>query len=103
MSVSGLDFDVTFSPEWGNKGVRGFYTGGGSRMICENCGIRPASVQVLRQQGDRRVTSYLCTHCARQFGMIGGAQGRSDPFAKLQNLIQQQGGQGSLFDALSGE
>src|SRR5215212_9973940 len=63
MSVSGLDFGVTFSPEWGNKGVRGFYTGGGSRMICENCGIRPASVQVL----------------------------------------QQQGGQGSLFDALSGE
>src|SRR5215204_1580352 len=73
-------------------------------MICENCGIRPASVQVLRQQGDRRVTSYLCTQCARQFGMIGGAQGGSDPFAKLQNLIQQQqGGQGSLFDALSGE
>jgi ATP-dependent Clp protease ATP-binding subunit ClpC len=36
--------------------------------------------------------------------MIGGAQGGSDPFAKLQNLIQQQqGGQGSLFDALSGE
>src|ERR687898_815155 len=73
-------------------------------MICENCGIRPASVQVLRQQGDRRVTSYLCTQCARQLGMIGGAQGGADPFAMLQNLIQQQqGGQGSLFDALSGE
>src|ERR671921_523430 len=73
-------------------------------MICENCGIRPASVQVLRQQGDQRVTSYLCTQCARQFGMIGGAQGGADPFAKLQNLIQQQqGGQGSLFDALSAE
>jgi ATP-dependent Clp protease ATP-binding subunit ClpC len=73
-------------------------------MICENCGIRPASVQVLRQQGERRVTSYLCTQCARQLGMIGDAQGGSDPFAMLQNLIQQQqGGQGSLFDALSGE
>jgi ATP-dependent Clp protease ATP-binding subunit ClpC len=73
-------------------------------MICENCGIRPASVQVLRQQGDQRVTSYLCTQCARQLGMIGDAQGGSDPFARLQNLIQQQqGGQGSLFDALSGE
>src|ERR687895_1754055 len=73
-------------------------------MICENCGIRPASVQVLRQQGDQRVTSYLCTQCARQFGMIGGEQGGSDPFAMLQNLIQQQqGGQGSLFDALSRE
>jgi ATP-dependent Clp protease ATP-binding subunit ClpC len=73
-------------------------------MICENCGIRPASVQVLQQQGDRRVTSYLCTQCARQLGMIGGAQGGSDPFAMLQNLIQQQhGGQGGLFDALSGE
>src|ERR671912_1233768 len=73
-------------------------------MICENCGIRPASVQVLQQQGDRRATSYLCTQCARQLGMIGGEQGGSDPFAMLQNLIQQQqGGQGSLFDALSGE
>src|SRR5215204_2420329 len=73
-------------------------------MICENCGIRPASVQVLRQQGDRRATSYLCTQCARQLGMIGGAQGGEDPFAMLQNLIQQQqGGQGSLFDALSQE
>src|SRR5918996_4833000 len=104
MSVSGLDFGVMFSPEWGNERVRGFYTGGGSRMICENCGIRPASVQVLQQQGDRRATNYLCTQCARQFGMIGGAQGGNDPFAMLQNLIQQQqGGQGSLFDALSGE
>ena len=36
--------------------------------------------------------------------MIGAAQGGDDPFAMLQNLIQQQqGGQGSLFDALSGE
>jgi ATP-dependent Clp protease ATP-binding subunit ClpC len=73
-------------------------------MICENCGIRPASVQVFQQQGDRRVTRYLCTQCARQLGMIGGSQGGDDPFAMLQNLIQQQqGGQGSLFDALSGE
>src|SRR5918998_1179266 len=73
-------------------------------MICENCGIRPASVQVFRQQGDRRATSFFCTQCARQFGMIGGGQGGSDPFAMLQNLIQQQqGGQGSLFDALWGE
>ena len=74
-------------------------------MICENCGIRPASVQVFQQQGDRRVTNYLCTQCARKLGMIGGAQGGDDPFAMLQNLVQQQqqGGQGSLFDALSGE
>jgi ATP-dependent Clp protease ATP-binding subunit ClpC len=73
-------------------------------MTCENCGIRPASLQVFRQQGDRRATSYVCTQCARQLGMIGGAQGGNDPFAMLQNLIQQQqGGQGSLFDALSGE
>src|ERR671912_594305 len=104
MSVTGLDFGRYEGPDMGNEGVRGFITGGGGRMICENCGIRPASVQVLRQQGDQRVTSYLCTQCARQFGMIGGAQGGSDPFAMLQNLIQQQhGGQGSLFDALSGE
>ena len=73
-------------------------------MICENCGIRPASVQVFQQQGDRRVTSYLCTQCARQLGMIGGRAGWDDPFAMLQNLVQQQqGGQGSFFEALSGE
>src|SRR5215211_6913989 len=88
----------------GNKGVRSFYTGGGRRMICENCGIRPASVQVTRQQGGQRLSNYLCTQCARELGMIGDAQGGSDPFAMLQNLIQQQqGGQGSLFDALSRE
>ena len=76
-------------------------------MICENCGIRPASVQVFQQQGDRRVTSYLCTQCARQLGMIGGGGnfGGTNPFEMLQNLIQQQGGQGpgNFFEALSGE
>ena len=76
-------------------------------MICENCGVRPASVQVFQQQGDQRVTSYLCTQCARQLGMIGGggAFGGSNPFEMLHNLIQQQGGQGpgNFFEALSGE
>ncbi len=76
-------------------------------MICENCGIRPASVQVFQQQGDQRATSYLCTQCARQLGMIGGggAFGGASPFEMLQNLIQQQGGQGpgNFFEALSGE
>ena len=75
-------------------------------MICENCGVRPASVQVFSQQGGQRATSYLCTQCARQLGMIGGggAQGGADPFGMLQNLIQQQDqGPGSLFDALSQE
>jgi ATP-dependent Clp protease ATP-binding subunit ClpC len=74
-------------------------------MICENCGVRPASVQVFSQQGGQRATSFLCTQCARQLGMIGGggAQG-TDPFGMLQNLIQQQDqGPGSLFDALSQE
>ncbi|MGH3145885.1 MAG: Clp protease N-terminal domain-containing protein, partial [Rubrobacter sp.] len=74
-------------------------------MICENCGVRPASVQVFSQQGGQRATSYLCTQCARQLGMIGGggAPG-ADPFGMLQNLIQQQDqGPGSLFDALSQE
>ncbi len=75
-------------------------------MICENCGVRPASVQVFSQQGGQRATSFLCTQCARQLGMIGGggAQGGADPFGMLQNLIQQQDqGPGSLFDALSQE
>jgi ATP-dependent Clp protease ATP-binding subunit ClpC len=73
-------------------------------MVCENCGVRPASVQVFSQQGGQRATSYLCTQCARQLGMIGGGrtQGGADPFGMLQNLIQQQDqGPGSLFDALS--
>src|SRR3712207_2864311 len=76
-------------------------------MICENCGIRPASVQVFQQQGGQRVTSYLCMQCARQLGMIGGGGnfGGASPFEMLQNLIQQQGGQGpnNFFEALSGE
>jgi len=76
-------------------------------MVCENCGVRPASVQVFRQQGGQRVTSYLCTQCARQLGMIGGGGnfGGTNPFEMLQNLIQQQGGQGpgNFFEALSGE
>ncbi len=78
-------------------------------MICENCGIRPASVQVFQQQGDQRATLYLCNQCARQLGMMGrggtGGAGGMNPFEMLQNLVQQQnqGGGGSLFDALSGE
>src|ERR671916_3010587 len=73
-------------------------------MICENCGIRPASVQVSRQQGGQRISSYLCTQCARELGMIGEGAGGFDPFAMLQNLVQQQNqGPGSLFDALGRE
>src|ERR671932_264608 len=74
-------------------------------MICENCGIRPASVQVFRQQGGQRISNYLCTQCARELGMIGGGAGGVDPFAMLQNLVQQQqgGAGGSPFEALSRE
>ncbi len=74
-------------------------------MICNNCGVRPASVQVFRQQGGQRVSNYLCTQCARELGMIGGASGGFDPFAMLQNLVQQQQGRsgGSPFEALSRE
>ncbi len=73
-------------------------------MICENCGVRPASVQVFRQQGGQRISNYLCTQCARDLGMIGGGAGGFDPFAMLQNLVQQQSqGQGSPFEALSRE
>jgi ATP-dependent Clp protease ATP-binding subunit ClpC len=76
-------------------------------MICENCGVRPASVQVFRQQGNQRVASYLCTQCARELGMIGGGGqfGGGNPFEMLHNLIQQQSAQGpgNFFEALSGE
>src|SRR5919205_526431 len=74
-------------------------------MICENCGIRPASVQVSQQQGGQRQMLYLCTQCARQLGMIGGGgfEG-ANPFEMLQYLVQQQNqGPGNFFEALSGE
>ena len=74
-------------------------------MICENCGVRPASVQVYGQQGDRRATAYLCTQCARELGMIGGrSSGGANPFEMLHNLVQQQSqGPGGVFEMLSGE
>ncbi len=72
-------------------------------MICENCGVRPASVRVLGQQGDQTSAAYLCTQCARELGMIGGSGG-ADPFAMLRNLVQQQqGGSGGVFEMLSGD
>jgi len=75
-------------------------------MVCENCGIRPASVQVFRQQGDERAQAYLCQQCARQLGMIGGSGGSSggSPFEMLQNLVQQQSqSSGGVLDALNDE
>src|ERR687898_35696 len=71
-------------------------------MICENCGVRPASVQVYQQQGGQRKRAYLCTQCARQLGMIGGgALGAADPFQMLNLVQQQQGGPSNFFQALS--
>ncbi len=75
-------------------------------MICENCNIRPASVQITQQQGGQQANHYFCMHCARELGMIGGGGfGGANPFEMLQNLIQQQsgGGPGNFFEALSGE
>ncbi|WP_273844457.1 ATP-dependent Clp protease ATP-binding subunit [Rubrobacter calidifluminis] len=72
-------------------------------MICENCGVRPASVQVFQQSGDRRTTTYLCNQCARQLGMFGGSGGGFGPFEMLQNLIQQHSQSAGLFEALSQE
>ena len=76
-------------------------------MICENCGVRPASVQVFRQQAGQQASAYLCTQCARELGMIGGRSGGVDPFGMLNNLVQQQGGgpggPSSPFEALSQE
>ena len=74
-------------------------------MICENCRMRPASVQVFKRQGGQEATAYFCSRCARELGMIGGGgQGGNDPFGMLQNLIQQQNqGSQSMFEALSPE
>src|SRR5215210_4484529 len=74
-------------------------------MICENCRIRPASVQVTQQQGGQRASTYVCTQCARELGMIGGSgpQG-ANPFERLHNLVQQQNqGPGNFFEALAPE
>jgi ATP-dependent Clp protease ATP-binding subunit ClpC len=72
-------------------------------MICENCGVRPASVRVFGQSDEGRSAAYLCTQCARELGMIGGSGG-VDPFAMLRNLVQQQhGGSGGVFEMLSRE
>src|SRR5918998_623267 len=105
MSVAGLDLCPSRPSPGGESGGRGLYTGGFYGMICDNCGVRPASVQVFRQQGGQGVSSYLCTQCARELGMIGSGVGGSDPFAMLQNLVQQQQGSpgGSPFEALSRE
>src|SRR5919199_6267793 len=102
MSVTGLDLTSSWPSRDGENWVR-LYTGGYQRMICDNCGIRPASVQVFQQQGGQRISSYLCTQCARELGMIGGGTGGFDPFAMLQNLVQQQqgGAGGSPFQAPS--
>src|SRR5918997_622440 len=70
-------------------------------MICENCGVRPASVQVSQQQGGQRKRAYLCTQCARQLGMIGGGDLGADPFQMLNLVQQQQGGPSNFFQALS--
>ncbi|MDQ3386013.1 MAG: ATP-dependent Clp protease ATP-binding subunit, partial [Actinomycetota bacterium] len=73
---------------------------------CENCGVRPASVQVFQGQGGERVASFFCMQCARRLGMVGGggAEPGMNPFEMLQNLIQQQNqGPGSMFEALSQE
>src|SRR5919199_3398198 len=76
-------------------------------MICENCRVHPASVQVTQQQGGKRASAYFCTQCARELGMIGGgaAFSGSNPFEMLQNLVQQQsqGGPGNFFEALAPE
>src|ERR671917_322018 len=76
-------------------------------MICENCRVRPASVQVHQQQGGQRTSAYLCTQCAKELGMIGGdgGFGGANPFEMLHNLVQQQsqGGPGNFFEALAPE
>src|ERR671916_15512 len=76
-------------------------------MICENCRVRPANVQVHQQQGGQRTSAYLCTQCAKELGMIGGGGGfgGANPFEMLHNLVQQQsqGGPGNFFEALAPE
>src|SRR5918999_1742794 len=103
MSVTGSNLESLLPPPARGKGARNLTQEAYKRMICENCGVRPASVRVFGQAGDQRSAAYLCTQCARELGMIGGTGG-TDPFAMLRNLVQQQqGGSGGVFEMLSGE
>ena len=53
-------------------------------MICENCNIRPASVQVTQQHEGQRDTHYFCMQCALQLGIMGGDDlGGANPFEML--------------------
>src|SRR3712207_5846129 len=73
-------------------------------MICENCGVRPAPAQAARQQGGQRISNFSCPQCARALGTMRGGAGGFDPFAVLQNPVQQQqGGSGGVFEMLSRE
>src|ERR687894_741537 len=103
MSVTGSNLGPSLPPPARGKGARNPTQEAHKRMICENCGVRPASVRVFGQAGDQRSAAYLCTQCARDLGMIGSSGG-TDPFAMLRNLVQQQqGGSGGVFEMLSGE
>src|SRR5918992_44438 len=103
MSVTGSNLESLLPPPARGKGARNLTQEAHKRMICENCGVRPASVRVFGQAGDQRSAAYLCTQCARELGMIGSSGG-TDPFAMLRNLVQQQqGGSGGVFEMLSGE
>src|ERR671917_583470 len=103
MSVTGSNLGPSLPPPARGKGARNHKQEAHKRMICENCGVRPASVRVFGQAGDQRSAAYLCTQCARELGMIGSSGG-TDPFAMLRNLVQQQqGGSGGVFEMLSGE
>src|ERR687893_1437180 len=104
MSVTSLDLYPSNPPDKGTRGTGSHLQEAHKQMICENCGVRPASVRVFGQQGDQRSAAYLCTQCARELGMIGSGPGRGDPFAVLQNLVQQQqGDSGGVFEMLSRE
>src|SRR3712207_773211 len=103
MSVTGSNLGPSPPPPARGKGAGNPTQEAHKRMICENCGVRPASVRVVGQAGDQRSAAYLCTQCARELGMIGSSGG-TDPFAMLRNLVQQQqGGSGGVFEMLSGE
>nr|BDT36006.1 ATP-dependent Clp protease ATP-binding subunit [Myxococcus sp. MH1] len=55
-------------------------------MLCQNCGTRPAAVQLKKRMEGQETTLQLCNHCASAMGVgLSGANG----FGSLESLVEQ--------------
>jgi ATP-dependent Clp protease ATP-binding subunit ClpC len=48
----------------------------GVKMLCENCGVRPATIHITRIMNGKKMTQNICAQCASELGFVaGGASG----------------------------